>query len=455
MSRQLKWVIGLLLGAGVIAAVMIALRPEPVEQELETTAPLVQTVAYSVTSGPIAIRGVGTVQPREEVTLGAEVAGKLTYVNPSFREGRSLPRGALLLRIDPAEYANRVRSAQADVAAQEVALLQAREEAAIAEAELRQFAQRDRTREVLTGAGGQGGSTARILPPDELLGSVNAAAPQEQAEPNLLATREPQLRSAEAARERAEAQLADARLALARTEVRAPFSGIVRSESAAIGTLVQPGQSLGSIVATDFYEVQVSLSEAEARLLPTLFGASRNDISAEIVLDYGELSYRWPAVVDRVDPILDPETRTINVFLRVPNPMRPGTPVSESAAAMASSAAAPPLLLGSFVRATITGDSQRPYAIIPLEALRTGNEVWLLRDGRLQIVTVEVIQRADQQAWVSAPELGDAGQIVVSSLRSPVAGMPLRAQGNSTDQDEPEGAARPAGAAADEGAADD
>lgn len=426
MSRQLKWALGVLVAAGAIAAAMILLRPEPEQQALVATAPLVETAAYTVTSGPIEIYGVGTVQPREEVTLGVQVSGRLTYVNPAFRAGSSLPRGALLIRIDPADYANAVRSAQADVAAQDVALLQAREEAAIAEAELRQFAERDAAR---SASATRGSYAAQILPPEDLQRPAGGAAPAVAAAPNRLATREPQLRSAEAARERAEAQLADARLALSRTEVRAPFGGIVRSESAAIGTLVQPGQALGSIVATDFYEVRVSLTEAEARLLPTLFASSRAAIPATVVLDYGELAYSWPAVVDRVDPILDPQTRTINVFLRVANPTRAGTPVVEESEASPASAAAPPLLLGSFVRASIIGDSERPYAVIPLEALRPGNEVWRLQDGKLQIVRVDVIQRSDEVAYVSAAELGEAGRVVVSALRSPVEGMALRTQG--------------------------
>lgn len=427
MSRQVKWVLILLVGAVVIAASLIALRSEPEEQAVVESTPLVETVAYQVSTGAIEILGSGTVQPREEVTLGAEVSGKLTYVNPSFREGQSLGRGALLFRIDPADYSNRVRSARADVAAQDVALLQAREEAAIAEAELAQFAERETRRANLRSALGEGDYAARILPPEGLASSQGTRSAS-AGEPNQLATREPQLRSAEAARERAAAGLADAQLALSRTQVRAPFAGIVRSESASVGTLVQPGQTLGSIVATDFFEVRVSLTEAEAQLLPALFAAGRSDIPARVTLDYGDLSYSWGAVVDRVDPILDPETRTINVFLRVPNPMRPGTPVLPEGEE-APNSAAPPLLLGSFVRATITGTSPQPYAVIPLEALRSGNEVWLLQQGRLKIVPVSVIQRSDNQAFVSGAGLGEGGHVISSSLRTPVDGMELRAEG--------------------------
>lgn len=416
MSRQAIWAIGLLLGAAVIAAAMIILRPEPEDQELPQSIGLVETVQYSVTSGPLEIAATGTVLPREEVSIGAEISGRLVYVHPDFREGGSLSQGELLFRIDGSDFRNRVRSAQADVAAQEVAVMQAQEEMAIAAAELQRFAQRE--------AAGSGGQSARILPPEGLQAVQPSPASEASAAsgaPNILATREPQLRSAEAARDRAAAQLADARLALSRTEVRAPFSGLVRSESISVGSLVQPGQALGSIVALDAFEVRVSLTENEAGLIPSLFAAGQSRIPAQVMLDYGGEVWRWNAFVDRADAILDPETRTIDVFLRVPNPIRGGMPMADGA-----TGSAPPLLLGSFVRAAIAGAAGQPFARIPLEALREGNQVWLLSSGKLRIVSVDVIQRSDDFVHVASPDLGEGGHVITSSLRTPVEGMSLR-----------------------------
>jgi RND family efflux transporter MFP subunit len=426
MSRQLKWALLLLVGAVAIVAAMIMLRPTPTEEPQEASVPLVQTMAYSVGSGAVEVDATGSVQPREEVTLGVEVSGKLVFVDTRFREGSMVGDGTILFRIDPSDYRNRVRSAQADVAAQDVAVLQAQEEVAIASDELRRFSEREAGRNALAQAVDENDYAARILPPAGLQ-SGNSAGQQGTVSPNNLATREPQLRSAEAARERAAAQLADAQLALSRTEVRAPFRGVVRSESASIGTIVQPGQSLGSIVAVDAYEVRVSLTEDEAALIPGLFAARRAPIAAQVFVEYGGATYRWNAVVDRADAILDPETRTIDVFLRVPNPLSGGALVEADGDVTGR---APPLLLGSFVEATITGTSEQPYASIPIEALRPGNQVWIVRNGKLSIVSVNVIQRGDRVAFVSAPGLGESGQIVTSALRTPVNGMDVRTQAN-------------------------
>ncbi len=411
MNRQFIWSAGLLGGAVLIAVLMVWLRPAPLQEEPVVEAPLVEVVAFNAASGPIPVLGSGTVQARDEVTVGVQVAGRLTYVNPAFREGGIVPTGVTLLRIDPAEFRNDVRIARADVAAQDVAVLQAQEEVAIASDELRRFAERESL-----GAGAV--SEAEILAPRGL--DAGDAIPSEPASSGL-ATREPQLRSAQAARERAAAGLADAQLALSRTRVTAPFGGLVRSEDAALGSLVQPGQALGSIVSTASYEVRLSFTADEAALIPGLLEGARARIPASVTYEYGGKLYRWDGYVDRASAILDAATRNVEVFVRVPAPISGGRAVDEG-----DTGNAPPLLLGAFVNAQITGASLDSYAEVPAIAVRPGNEIWVVRDGKLNVLPVRVIQRTDELAYISTPSLAEGGQLIVSALRAPINGMALR-----------------------------
>ena len=410
-----------------IAALMILLRPAPAEEERAQIAPLVETVAFEASSGEIPVIGSGTVQARDEVTVTVQVSGRLTYIHPAFREGGIVQSGATLLRIDETDYRNDVRIAEADVAAQDVAVLQAEQEVEIARDELARFAQR----------GAQGGvdTSTAILPPRSLetggeanLSSSNADMPDTQTAPGL-ATREPQLRSAQAARERAAAGLADAELFLSRTRVRSPFRGLVRSADAVVGSLVQPGQVLGSIVSTSSYEVRVSLTADEAALIPGLLEDNRSRIPASVTFEYGGKTYRWPAYVDRANAILDAATRNIEVFLRVPAPLSGGVPVSGEE----NGGEVPPLLLGAFVSAQITGASVEPYAVVPALAVRPGNQIWVVRGETLSILPVRVIQRTDELAYVTTPSLEEGGLIVVSSLRAPIDGMAVRLAGPASE----------------------
>lgn len=420
MSRQLLYSVLLLGGAFLIATVLIALRPEPVEVERVEQVPLVEVAPFKAVSGPIPVLGSGTVQARDEVTIAAEIAGRLTYVHPAFREGGKVPAGATVLRIEQSDYINQVRVAQADVAAQRIAVLEAQEEVEIAREELDRFDARVKASQTL------GQSDVGILPPREMeemkeaLQKASAASDSTDATRRGLATREPQLQSAKAARDRAKANLDDARTRLGRTRVKTPFGGLVKQESAAVGQLVQPGEKLGGIVATNAYEVRVSLTADEAALIPGLLTASRSRVPAFVTYNYGGTLYRWPAFVDRANAILDSATRNIEVYLKVPSPLSNGRPVEDS------KGRAPPLLLGAFVNAEITGASLDNYAAIPSDAVRPGNEVWLLRDGKLAIVKVRILQRSDELAYITTPTLSEGGQIITSNLTTPVEGMDLR-----------------------------
>ena len=420
MSRQLLYSLLFLLGGTLIAAFLIWLRPEPVEVERVQSVPLVNVVPLKEASGAIPVLGSGTVQARDEVRVAAEVSGRLTYVNPRFREGGVIAKGATLIRIDQSDYVNQVRVAQADVAAQGVAVLEAEEEVAIAGEELSRFAERERMAKALGAQGSQ------ILPPkamEEFAAQIKAGPTEAEGDAvsNRLATREPQLESAMAQRERAEANLADAKLRLGRTEVRAPFGGLVREETAAVGQLVQPGESLGSLVSTGAYEVRVSLTADEAALIPGLLSPSSGRVAATVTYTYGGKTYRWPAFVDRANAILDAATRNIEVYVRVPSPRTGGRAVDAG-----EQGKAPPLLLGAFVNMAITGASLDSYAEVPADAVRPGNEIWVAREGALHIIPVRVIQRSDEVAYIVSPDLAGGGGVITSSLTAPIEGMPLR-----------------------------
>lgn len=419
----------ILLAAIAIAALLIFLRSGPEEKPPEENIPLVQAEPLEIRSGNLMVQGAGTIRAREELTLSAEVPGKLVYVNPSLREGQSVARGATLFRIDTADYRNAVQTAQADVASQNVSVLQAREEVALAKAELARFEQRGANNSAYASVDSSD-YAARILPPDVLAKNQRADSPQDSngAPTNGLATREPQLQSARAGLRRAQAQLSDAQTALKRTTVRAPFSGVVRSEEIALGSYVAPGQALGSMVGTADFEAVIPLSESEAALIPALWRPGSNRIEASVYSDYGGTRYRWQAFVDRANSVLNPQTRTIDVFLRIPNPLRGGAPavVQKEGQKSAGASGAPPLFVGSFVDAEITGRAVDQYAILPLAALRPGNEIWLVREGKLRIVKVDILQRTDTQALINTAGLGTKPMVILGTLKTATDGQQVR-----------------------------
>lgn len=412
MSRRKSMLVavGILVGAVAIAAIMIRLRPEPPLREPPSRVPFVTTAPAVAGAGAIPVYGAGTVRPRAEIDVAAQIVGKVVWVDPAFQGGGRVGEGEVLFRIDDADYQNRVQQARANVAAQQVALLQAGEDARIAQAEYELFRRRQ-----------------------------PSATASEEANP--LTLRQPQLDAARAGLARDSAALADAELALSRTEVQAPFSGVVRSESVDLGQFVAAGQSVGRLYADDAVEVVVPLSDADAALIQGLWQLRAGDgdrrVRASVSTGYGRRVFVWSGYVDRAEAALDEQTRTIDVVLRVPNPFAGGTPVGEGGAASATAAErstdGPPLLVGQFVEVQIDGVAPERYFTVPRSALRTGNEIWALREGSLvTIVPVEVLQRSDEAVFVTGALSADQ-PVVVSGIQIATEGMVVRTEGGDNE----------------------
>ena len=384
----------LLISTGV-AYLMVWLKPEPEIRPLTFQAPFAITAPAVVGTGAIPVYGAGTVRPVAEIDVAAEINGKVVWVDPAFQSGGRVRKGQILFRIDDADYRNRVQQARANVAAQHVALLRAREEAQIARAEYAQFRH----------------------------------SQTDIAEANPLALWEPQIEAARAAVVRDSAVLADAELALARTKVHAPFRGVVQTESIDVGQFVVAGQSVGRLYATDAVEVVVPLSDANAVLIPDLWELKAGDgdrrVVARVIAEYGDGSYAWEGYVDRAEASLDEQTRTINVIVRVPNPFTSGTRVEAAGADPG-----PPLLVGKFAEVQIEGIIPDQYFILRRSALRPGNEVWAVRDDtRLTIVPVRVLQRSDDKVFVTGTL--KAGQaVVIGGIQVATEGMVVRIGGD-------------------------
>lgn len=336
MGRTLSFVVvvAILLGSLAVANYMISMRPEPERVEPPSQVPFAVTEPVVAGAGAISVLGAGTVRPHAEIDIAAEISGRVVWLNPAFQSGGRIREGQTIFRIDDADYRNGVEQVRADLTVQQVELLRIQEEARIARSQYEQFRRRRAD-----------------------------SAPVADASP--LTFWQPQLEAAQAVLDRHRAVLAEAELALSRTEIQAPFDGVVRSESLDVGQFVAAGQGVGRLYAADAVEVVVPLSDAGAALLPGLWELEAGNpdprIAAQVVAEYGDGRYAWDAYVDRVETALDEQTRTLNAILRVPSPFTRGSLVDADDGdptgpdANSETRAGPPLLLGMFVEVRIQG----------------------------------------------------------------------------------------------------
>ncbi|MFQ5877543.1 MAG: efflux RND transporter periplasmic adaptor subunit [Acidobacteriota bacterium] len=381
MSRSARiWlpIVVLALGAAAAAVIIIA-RPRVERREIEVPAPLVRVVRARERDVPLNVLSQGTVEPRTESVLVAQVGGRIEWVSPAFAEGSFFWRGEPLVRIDPRDYRLAVSRAEAQVAQARVRLEMERAEAAVARREW-----------------------------DEL----------GEGEPTALTLRRPQLAEAEAALRAAEAALEQARLDLERTRVRAPYAGRVRDRRADIGQFVSPGTPLAVIYATDYAEIRLPVSRHDLAFLEIDLGASGRRRPGPPVLLRGEIGgavHTWTARVVRTDSAFDPKTRMLDLFARVEDPFR-----------RRADFAGPPLPKGLFLQAEIGGRVARGVFVLPRAALRGDGRVLVVDDeSRLRLRAVELLRVAREEAIVRRG-LEEGEMVCVSPLETVVDGMRVR-----------------------------
>ena len=391
--RRLTLQAAILSIGALIASALLLSRPAPERITTPRLAPLVTATLMTPRSTPLVVEGTGTVRPAAEITLSAEVGGRVVVVSPKLVRGGVFSAKDTLFKLDDQSYRNAVSVAQAEVEQRKVDVALAAQNQLIAQREYELLKQRL-------------GSDA---PPDTSLAAQ-------------LARQQPQYEAAEASLYRAEAQLADAELNLERTAVLAPFSGRVRSEAVDIGQFISPGQAVADIYGTGAVEVDISLSTRQAALIDGLWtddGAGRTP--AVVRSEFGGSWHEWSGFVDRASGALDEATRTVQIVIRVPDPFD-------------ASAIRPPLLVGSYVRSRIAGRAVGAHYAIPRTALRDGPSVWTATtQGTLVSLPVEVIQEIQDTVFILA-NIGDTTRVIVSDLAVMTEGMKIRiADSNDID----------------------
>lgn len=396
MGRRLSYLVAgiIFVGCMVIAATLIARRPETARQAVSSRAPFVTTDSVMGGEGPIPIYGGGTVRPHAEVNVTAEISGRIVWVNPTFQSGGLVSSGEVLFRIDDADYLGRVDRARANVVAQEVELMRVTAESNIAKAQFEKWKNEGNT-----------------------------------GQPTPLALWEPQITVAQAALNRDQAELAEAELHLSRVVIYSPFTAAVLSESVTVGQFVAAGQSVGRLYSIDTVEVVVPLPDESAVLIPGLWGLrpsiQNKRISTRVVAKYGEQHYSWTGYVDRAEAALKKQTRTIEVVIRVPNPFTAGLALNTEDFTQSNNA--PPLLIGKFVNVEIDGMTPDQYFRVRRSALKPDAEVWVVRNDVLNRVPVQVLQHSEDEVFLTGP-LEKGQQVVVSGIQAAIDGMAVRTQ---------------------------
>lgn len=370
MNKKLVYPI-LVLAVGIGIAVLIALNaPRPTPDDYKPLLATVRVIKVKPQAEYLTVTSQGTVEPRSQSELIPEVSGRAVWISPSLVGGGSFARDEVLLRIDDADY----RSALV------------RAEAALKRAGVEQDFAADELKRVESLRG-------KNLTSQQQLDNVRRAAAV--ADANL---------------SESQAAVDQARRDLQRTELKAPFDGLVREEHVDLGQFVTRGQNIGTIYATDYVEVRLPIA-ADQLVYLGLPLSTRGQIPENlrppvtVAADFGNTRLLWEGELIRAEAEFDARTRMLSGIARL------------------RTDSALPLPVGMFVQAQIRGRRAENIVRLPRSAMRDNNQVMVIdQDNRLHFRQVSILRLEHDDMLVDGGL--QAGELVcVSALQTVVEGM--------------------------------
>ncbi|MGR5208209.1 efflux RND transporter periplasmic adaptor subunit [Vibrio alfacsensis] len=415
------------LGVGIIILFLaINLKPDLPVKPTRDRARLVETIPLELQAiAPVAI-GFGKVAPKVEWKAIAEVTGKVVYRHPRLEKGQVLQSGTEILRIDPLDYELKLVQAQADLKSAQTSLAKLNQEEANLKATLKIEANRlkiankelerkqNLRKKGLTSQSDVDQQQQNALSQRKLVLDIE----------NQIGLMPDEKKVAQALVKVNASKVDEAKRSLDKTLIHLPYDLRIAEVDIEQNQVVNLQQIMVIAHGIDIMEVEAQLSIHDMQTLAASIGEFTRDesgipqpdtesIHAFIELNSGNLSAHWPAKVARISETVDPSQATAGVILEIQQDYRSLTPTS-----------APPLVNGMFVQARIEGQ-ENPSWVIPERALH-GDKIYLMgEDNRLQVVTVEVLYRRDNQVVIDG-ELEQGQKLIINDLLPAINGMLLK-----------------------------
>jgi RND family efflux transporter MFP subunit len=358
---------------------------EPPKPKIATERPLnitVRTSEIQADTFQLRLRSYGTVRPRTRSDLVAQVGGMITEINTQFRSGGFFTAGEVLLGIDPRDY--------------EVALLSYK--AQLADAKQALLLESARARQAL-----------------EDWNSIGRTGT-----PSDLTLRKPQMASAQARLQSAQAAVARAELDLDRTRVKAPYAGRMLEQQVDLGEVVSTGQTLGTIYASDYMEVRLPLRNNDIAFInlpePGGFGSSSQE-ELPVASFHSSLSQQsWSGKIVRTESALDELSHQLYVIAQIEDPY-----------GLQTQGGKPPKI-GEYVTATIMGRTINDAIVISNGAIYQNAFVYVVEEGVLRRRDIDILWQDDTQALIGSG-LSPGDQLVLNRVGERSAGYPVITEG--------------------------
>lgn len=369
----------IIIVAFVAAAVMIKSRKPPEQLPVEVPAFLVDAKPIKAEEVSFVVKSQGNVVPKNSTALSSQVSGQLVSLSDAFIAGGTFKKGEILATLEQDDYRTDLKLAEAELAQAQAALQEEIARGKVAE--------------------------------QEWLSVRNVAPPE-------LGLRKPQLAKEQANVKAAEAKLERAKRNLSRTQIKAPYNGIVVERNIDLGQFVTTGATLGTLYSTDTAEVRLPITDSDLMFVD-IAGQSKQGAPVALSANVGGVKRTWQGTLIRSEGVLDTQSRVIYAVVEVEDPYN--LQASHSA----------PLRFGQFVEAEITSRQTEKMFVIPRNNLRLDNTVLTVNDEReIEIKDVEVARTTASKVYLRGG-LDEGTLVVTSAVPNPFNGMRVRLPGDA------------------------
>ncbi len=289
---------------------------------------------------PINITASGNLTARDRIEIYSEVQGIFDYSEKSFKPGIYYPAGAVLIQLNSDEHRANLKSQKSSLYNQIVGLLPDLKfdypeaydawfsyvEKFNLEAPLKKFPEPTSTKEKL------------------FIANRNIST-------NWYMVKNLEERST-------------------KYTITAPYDGILTEAAIDKGVLVRPGQKLGEFINPNIYELEVAVNSAYANLLK---------VGNQVILQDVEKTKSWNGKVSRVNSLVDPNTQTIQAYIRVN-----GSGLRE----------------GMYMEASLKAKTEKNTFTISRKLVVDNNKIFRINNNKLELLEVDIVHFTENEAVI-------------------------------------------------------
>lgn len=388
MSSTKKWLLPLIvLMITGTAAYFIFNNPPESRRGGRPNTPQMTVEVQTIVPRPytVVVDSYGTVRPTTQSALVAQVAGQIIYVSPQFKNGGFFDKNDVLVRLDPRDYDANVKIAKASLLSAEQNLLEEQANAKQAQIDWQR------------------------------LGNGEAATD--------LVLRKPQLEAAKARLLSAEASLTRAKLALERTEIKAPYAGRVLSQLVDYGQVLGNNAKVADIYSTESVEIRLPINNSDIELVnfPEEFKTKRQQISPIEARFTSSLNKQqtWLGQIVRTEAAIDNASQQLNIVAQINDPYNPDLHPGSA------------IKIGQYVSAEVQGKLISEAILINNTAIYQGSYVYVVEDGLLKRRDISIRWQNKNEALISHG-LVTGEKVVITPLGQVSSGTPVLIDGETS-----------------------